>query len=264
MLTKDDVISVILEARDIIKSMENGPFLEPVNADRVLFVGDTHCAVDVTETVFRNYSDFDKIVFLGDYVDRGNTGIENLITILSMMINDPDKIIVLRGNHESPITNENYGFYNEITEKYDRETYYYAADLFSVMPYATVVNDYFCVHGGLASGLNYIDEIKELPLYDVVPDNQTAFELMWNDPREMINGFIPSPRGDNIFYFGEDIVDDFLNKNNLKGIIRGHETADGFRDDMNGKVRTVFSSRYHRLRAGVLRMENGEFFKDYI
>ncbi len=264
MMSKEDITTIILGAEDIIKSMESGPFIEPINAEKVVFIGDTHCAVDVTEKVFEQYNNMDKIVFLGDYVDRGDTGMENLMLIMSKLIEEPGKVVVLRGNHESPLTNENYGFYDEVLSKYDKDTYYHTADLFSIMPYATVVNGYFCVHGGIASGLKNIEEIKDLPLNDIVPDNPIAFEMLWNDPRDMINGFIPNPRGDNIFYYGSDVVNEFLENNNINGIIRGHETADGFRDDMNGKVVTVFSSRYHGRRAGALRMENGEFFRDYL
>lgn len=37
---------------------------------------------------------------MGDYVDWGNFGIEVVIIILSMKLNNTDNIIMLRGNHE--------------------------------------------------------------------------------------------------------------------------------------------------------------------
>ncbi len=43
------------------------PLLEPKEAKRVVFVGDTHTAVDVTQTIFdKYYEDADLVVFLGD------------------------------------------------------------------------------------------------------------------------------------------------------------------------------------------------------
>src|SRR5438552_800968 len=100
------------------------PLLEPRNVNRVIFVGDTHTAVDVTQTVFdKFYEDANLVVFLGDYVDRGETGVENLGLIASKFLDDPNKIIMLRGNHESPLTNPYYGFLEEVTEKLGEAAY---------------------------------------------------------------------------------------------------------------------------------------------
>ena len=229
------------------------PLLPTREVNRAVFVGDTHTAVDVTQTVFdKFYEDADLVVFLGDYVDRGNTGIENLGLITSKFLEDPKRIIMLRGNHESPLTNPYYGFLDEVTEKLGKAGYEQFKDFFQAMPYAVVVNNYLCVHGGIANTLNDVSEIAGLPSPDVNPDDPVAFQLLWNDPRDMVDGFIPSVRGDGAYYYGNDVTKRFLENNLLKGIIRGHEVVDGFRDDMDGKVITVFSSRYHGTSAGIL------------
>src|SRR5712692_10608206 len=241
------------------------PLLQSRDVDRVVFVGDTHTAVDVTQTVFdKYYDDADLIVFLGDYVDRGETGVENVGLIASKFLEDSSKIIMLRGNHESPLTNVYYGFLDEVTKKLGDTGYESFREFFQAMPYAVVVNNYLCVHGGIASGLEDLSQIAGLPTPDLNPDDPMAFELLWNDPRDMIEGFVPSVRGEGAYYFGTDVTNKFLEKNSLKGIIRGHEVVDGFREDMGGKVITVFSSRYHGASAGALVLEADKMEKEKI
>jgi len=54
------------------------------------------------------------------------------------------------------------------------------------MPYAVVVNNYLCLHGGIATTLDTVSQIADLPFPDLNPDDPTAFQLLWNDPRDMI------------------------------------------------------------------------------
>ncbi len=255
MIQAAEALRVIGEAKEKLA----GPLLGTREENRVIFVGDTHGAVDVTESVLEKFwDDADLIVFLGDYVDRGSTSLENLGTIASRLLEDPRRTIMLRGNHESPLTNPYYGFTEEVTKKLGEGSYDKVKEFFQLMPYAVVVNGYLCVHGGIAKGLATVDEIAALPWPDLNPDDPVAFQLLWNDPRDMIEDFLPSIRGDGAYYFGTEATRTFLEHNSLKGIIRGHEVADGFREDMGGKVITIFSSRYHHQSAGVLVLDSGK------
>ena len=255
MIEAAEALRVIGEAKQKLA----GPLLDRRDENRVIFVGDTHGAVDVTETVLEKFwDDADLIVFLGDYVDRGSTSLENLGLIASRLLEDPHRTIMLRGNHESPLTNPHYGFTAEVESKLGPGSYEKFKDFFQAMPYAVVVNDYLCLHGGIAMGLENVSQIAALPWPDMNPDDPIAFQLLWNDPRDVIEDFLPSVRGEGAYYFGSEATRVFLENNSLKGIVRGHEVVDGFREDMGGRVITIFSSRYHHGSAGVLILDRGK------
>ncbi len=275
IISNQELLHKLLEeSTSVFESQPN--YLGSIEAEKkVAFVGDTHGAFDVTLYTllkFLHDDSVDKIVFLGDYVDRGEMSLENLVLILREMLEDQKskkKIVVLRGNHESPVTNYGYGFFKELSHKAEGFPYEEFKRLFSYMPYAASVNGYFCVHGGIAKDENSdsiapqmrdLTQINQLPRGDEDPSDPIAMQLLWNDPRECIDDFIPNVRGEGTFYFGKKAVDDFLNSNNLKGIIRAHEVKDAFSVEMDGKVITVFSSRYHQMSAGVLIMDENKRF----
>lgn len=57
------------------------------------------------------------ICFLGDYTDRGVFGAEVVYTIARLKTANPERIILLKGNHESIGLNRRYGFISDIYEE---------------------------------------------------------------------------------------------------------------------------------------------------
>ena len=51
-----------------------------------------------------------KLVFLGDYIDRGPFGVEVILLLLILKQRYPTSVYLLRGNHESRGLTEYYGF----------------------------------------------------------------------------------------------------------------------------------------------------------
>jgi len=68
------------------------------------------------------------------------------------------------------------------------------------------------------------------------------YQILWNDPLENINGFHSSTRGNNIFKFGEDIVNHFLKINQLKRVIRSHENTRGSFQQVFKRFIHIYSS----------------------
>jgi len=101
------------------------------------------------------------IVFLGDYTDRGNYGIEIIYTLLRLKIANPDQVFLVRGNHEDfdlnkPITG--YGFGDELKKKFNTDETFlrHIAQIYDLMPVVLYVGSdshYIqCNHGGMELG----------------------------------------------------------------------------------------------------------------
>ncbi len=244
------------EARQLLRSE---PALLEVEGGSVLFVGDTHGDLESSIKAFSVGAD--KYVFLGDYVDRGPYQVENVLFLLAKKILDPERVFLLRGNHESPLANVHYGFLDDVMLSFGRDAYDAFVSVFSVMPYAALVNgDVFAVHGGLANGLRKISQARELPRPDEVPQDPIAFELLWNDPSEEVRGFAPGPRGPGTYLFGRDVFESFARDNGLRLMVRAHEYfPGGVFFYFGGKVISVFSCRYYpaALPKGLLLTPRG-------
>lgn len=70
---------------------------------KILSIGDIH-GIDVIDDIKSKINDYDKIVFVGDYVDSfdisDNNILSNLMNIIELKIQNPDKVILLWGNHD--------------------------------------------------------------------------------------------------------------------------------------------------------------------
>lgn len=253
---KEEVERNIKEATKLLEKEES---LIEVEAEKVVFVGDTHGDLISTLSAFNKYENAGyKIIFLGDYVDRGEYQIENINFLISKKLEKKDELILLRGNHETEEMNKAYGFFREVAKKYGASFYELYIRLFSSLPYAVVVNNkLLALHGGLARNLDSLDNIRELKKGEANPRGM-AMEILWNDPIDFIEGFESSDRGPGIYYFGKDVLDKFLEKNKLSALIRSHEPrASGVSIEMDGKLYVVFSCRYYGIKPGALVL-NGE------
>lgn len=53
----------------------------------------------------------------GDFVDRGAWGLETLLLLAAWKLALPDRVLLLRGNHETATCSKLYGFYAELGAK---------------------------------------------------------------------------------------------------------------------------------------------------
>ncbi len=236
---------MIVLFKEAIKALEGRPIIT-INKDEVLVIGDLHGDLGTLNKVLSKWEG--PMAFLGDYVDRGDRGLEVLTKVLELKVDNPREIFLLRGNHESPIMNMEYGFVGELRQKVAewRETYRAIVEVYVNMPMGIVLNgSYFLVHGGIPVDMLHIQRISESIKTDMLetPEDPIALQMLWNDPTEMIDDYMPSPRGPGIFLFGRSITEKFLGLNGLSYVVRGHEYAtSGFKLNHDNRVVTLFSS----------------------
>lgn len=233
------------EMRELLEKAMEVLSREPVIVDlepkRALIVGDTHGDLESSISALKKPADV--FVFLGDYVDRGEYQIENIAYLLAYKLRYPEKIVLLRGNHETEEMNLSYGFYMEVMFRY-RGLFDLFQEVFSKLPFVAKMGRVLMMHGGIPKGLDDLSSLKGMRV-DLSPESP-FFQILWNDPSELISGFGPSPRGDGIYLFGKDVLEDFLRRNNADLLLRSHEFfPEGFRSMFSGKLISIFSCRFY-------------------
>ena len=244
------------------------PTLQEIQVDgteKVTIVGDIHGQLQDLFSIFTINgipSDTNKYLFNGDFVDRGDYGVEVVMTMMCFKLLYPNGVFLNRGNHESRNQNSWMGFEDEIWSKYDgnpdgdssraSRIFNLFQSCFDSLPLCTLVQKkIFVTHGGLSSRdgvtlthLRGISRRREPPLHQTGFEDQVFEDLLWSDPRN-IQGRQPSERGAGI-EFGQDVTNNFCAVNRVALIVRSHECVpEGFEVLHGGRLITLFSaSRY--------------------
>ncbi|CAH6723301.1 serine/threonine-protein phosphatase 2B catalytic subunit A1 [[Candida] jaroonii] len=213
-------------------------------------------------------------LFLGDYVDRGSFSIECLLYLYSLKLTYPDKVFMLRGNHECKHLTEYFTFKNECLHKYNEELYEKSLASFNALPLAAIMNkQFFCVHGGLSPELKSLNDLVKLNRFREPPTKGLMCDLLWADPIEDYDDdnidqtFMKNSVRGCSYAFTYKASCQFLERTGLLSIIRAHEAQDaGYRMYKRTKTMgfpsllTMFSAPNYldnyNNKAAILKYEN--------
>jgi serine/threonine-protein phosphatase 4 catalytic subunit len=249
IIKEQEVKMLCSKAREILIEESNVQRVDPP----VTVCGDIHGQYYDLKELFKVGGDVPETnyLFLGDFVDRGFYSVETFLLLLALKVRYPDRITLIRGNHESRQITQVYGFYDECKRKYGSvNVWRYCTEIFDYLSLAAIIDDrIFTVHGGLSPAITSIDQIRAIDRKQEVPHDGPMCDLLWSDPEE-VEGWGVSPRGAG-YLFGHDVVTEFNNANNIDLICRAHQLVmEGYKWHFNESVLTVWSAPNYCYRCG--------------
>ena len=249
IIKESEVKALCSKAREILAEESN---VQTVDAP-VTICGDIHGQFYDLKELFRVGGDVPETnyLFMGDFVDRGFYSVETFLLLIALKVRYPDRITLIRGNHESRQITQVYGFYDECLRKYGSiSVWQYCTEVFDYISLSAIIDGkIFCVHGGLSPSIQTLDQIRTIDRKQEVPHEGPMCDLLWSDPDEII-GWGVSPRGAG-FLFGSDVVTHFNQSNDIDLICRAHQLVmEGYKWHFNETVLTVWSAPNYCYRCG--------------
>lgn len=183
---------IFMSYKTQLKKMKNVHRIYSKNKPLVV-VGDIHGSVRDLDLVIKSGGPPKDTVYVfnGDFVDRGDFGLEVIVVLMCYALVYPETFILNRGNHEDAAVNVRYGFTNEVQKKYnecDKEgntpkLINLITDTFRWLPLAIVVDDsVLIVHGGISKefDLEVLDKIdrSSFPSVLVPPELPEVYDSL--------------------------------------------------------------------------------------
>ncbi|CAH8615014.1 unnamed protein product, partial [Dicrocoelium dendriticum] len=193
-----------------------------------------------------------RYLFLGNYVDRGDRAIELVSLLFAYKVLYPDRIFMLRGNHECMYVSLHYGFSFECRQRQFLKTWIAFMNTFDCLPAVAIVeNSVFCTHSGIIHDIPYsfvssVSHLKEffkvwIPRPTQLTNNKIWTELTWSEPQIDSRFWQLNPAGQG-YLFPEEAVVKFCERFGLQQVIRSHDLIKrGYEFAASSKLLTLFS-----------------------
>jgi uncharacterized tellurite resistance protein B-like protein len=193
-----------------------------------------------------------KLVFLGDYIDRGRFSYSGILrTAMQLYLAVPDHVYLLRGNHEYYVEYKGRTLapvrpaeaYTSIQDVAPKEVFSAYMKLFEALPNMMFFDRTMFVHAGIPRDATIAERWQGLPSLN---DQEIRFQMLWSDPSEA--DAIPDElqKENARFPFGRRQFRSFMSRLGATTMIRGHErVVEGFReiyDAPEARLLSLFSA----------------------
>jgi len=250
--TESDIENVCPHALTCFKN--DSVFLKLNDTKRsTVIIGDLHGQIhDLQRILYEVKIDASKqYLFLGDLVDRGDWSLEVVMAVFLMKITLPYQVFVLRGNHECPMINKEYGFQMECIDTFGREIggriWATFNTVFQYLPLCALLREkIFCTHGGISPHIHSLADLDSINRDELltIPDSELVCDLLWSDPEEHGNpcGYDDNERGCSVV-FNSVTASQFCEKFGLMFICRAHQMVEkGYEFFGDRRLVTIFSA----------------------
>jgi len=231
-LTPKEVNELLEEAE---QAFEKEPKLIEIPATgQTIFVGDTHGDFDATKTVGKRYLGHGRrLVFLGDYVDRGTDSEANINYLLCLKLAYPDSVFLLQGNHEG------YGIFQfypaDFWETIDQELRAVYERVLPKLPLAVSTGNIIGLHGVLPD-IETLSDINKIRV-----GGKEWRQVTWGDWQETDGDYLGMDAYTGRPQFGRRHFDKLMERFDKSVLIRSHQP--GVRQVMyDARCLTIFTS----------------------
>ena len=221
---------------------------------KTIFIGDIHGDLETLDKILKLYNPIqNRLVFLGDYVDRGDKSKEVLDILFELKHRYVDNIIMLMGNHEAyPVIFFKPTNFWEGIEKNEALYQYYSKNLVD-LPLSVSLGNIIALHAAIPD-VNNIEEINSTPI-DAY--NENFIRMIWADFADNVTGNERRPTFDKNYFTR---IMDSIGK---KILIRSHDPYVNV-SMFDGRCITLMTSRFYSSKKRIAIVSGEDIKIEYI